>query len=375
MMEIMKRWGAVGVWMAAASVAMLAGEPPRQASPQPSIAAVREAAARGQMDEAWTMLDSLPADEATVAVAVELALAPKTPLVAAPRLPFLADRTARLSLPSTEADRRLTACAIVVRLSADPPCQAQLDATRRGTGGNALDRARLWVTRRLLGEQPEVLPSGWETGITGSSALEVATWAELPAASRVRLLEPLLTSQDQGNVIAAMATLQGIPGAEALATWRRLSSQGAPTYPGARTQILVGLARHGDAESLAVIEPFQGQLSVSDRLVLAQGRAERRDVSGLQELVALVNVGAEPDAVRAAEAIGILGGSTAVEPRVRVWIRDGSRPLRERWLLAAARLHLGASPEVVRHLTSDDEAVRLAAAVAVAAAATARPPR
>jgi hypothetical protein len=109
--------------------------------------------------------------------------------------------------------------------------------------------------------------------------------------------------------------------------------------------------------------------------VLAQGRAERRDVSGLQELVALVNVGAEPDAVRAAEAIGILGGSTAVEPRVRVWIRDGSRPLRERWLLAAARLHLGASPEVVRHLTSDDEAVRLAAAVAVAAAATARPPR
>jgi hypothetical protein len=212
------------------------------------------------------------------------------------------------------------------------------------------------------------LPIGWEAEVTGSSALELAAWPELPAASRVRLLEPLVKSPDPGNVIAALATLQLVPGPEALALWHRLAAEGGPSYPGAKTQIMVGLARHGDAESLKTLAPYVGQLSVSDRLVLALGRAERREVTGVNELVSLVNIGAEHESLRAAEALASVGRSSSVEMRrVATWIRDGSPGLRERWLAAAARLNLGAAAEVVRRLTSEDEAVRVAAAVAVAA--------
>ncbi len=342
---------------------------PEQAGGQPSVAAVREAAAAGRVDEAWALVDRMPASASTVAVAVELALLPKTPRVAPNRLPVLSDRAARLSLSGTASDRRLIACAVVARFSVDATCDEELNQTLRGSQGNALDRARLWVTQRLLGQQPADLPGGWESEVTGSSALEVATWSELPSSSRVRLIEPLLVSTDPGVLISALATLQTIPGPEALAVWRRLSAAGGPSYPGARTQILVGLARHGDPDSLTTLEPYQRQLSVSDRLVLAQGRAERREASGVDELVSLVNIGTELDAIRAAETLATLGGSLSIETRVRTWVRDGSLTLRERWLAAAARLNLGATPEVIQRLTSDDEAVRLAAAVAVASTA------
>jgi len=223
-----------------------------------------------------------------------------------------------------------------------------------------------------MGEQPAALPNGWEAAITGSSAIEAANWFELPPASRVRLLEPLLVSQDRGTLISALATLQGIPGPEALAIWRRLSAEGRLTYPGARMQILVGLARHGDPESVQALAPLQGQLPVSDRLVLAQGRAERKEPSGTPELVSLVNIGAEHEALRSAEILATLGAASSVLPRVRTWVRDGSGPLRERWLALAARLDLGATAEIVQRLTSEDEAVRLAAAVAVTTAAARR---
>jgi len=315
------------------------------------------------------MLDRMPADTATVALAVELALAPKTPRVAAVRLPQLSARTARLSLSSPALDRRLIACVVAVRVSRDAACDRDLNETARGNQGTALDRVRVWVTQRLMGGQPADLPIGWESEVTGSTALEVATWPELPASSRLRLIEPQLGSTDPGVLISSLATLQTIPGPEALAVWRRLSSNGGPTYPGARTQILVGLARHGDPDSLTTLEPHLGQLSVSDRLILATGRAERREASGFAELVSLVNTGGEHEAIRAAEALAALGGSPSIETRVRTWVRDGSFTMRERWLAAAARLNLGATPEVVLRLTSQDEAVRLAAAVAVAAAA------
>lgn len=344
----------------------------QQAASQPSVADVRAAAAAGRTDDAWAILDKLPADPATVAAAVELALAPKTPLVAVTRLPFLGDRTARMSLSSTADDLRLTACAVVVRLSADAGCTEFLDAVTRGTRGHAVDRARLWVIRRLMGEQPAALPNGWEAAITGSSALEVAMWPELSPASRVRLIEPLLSSQDPATLISALVTLQAIPGPEALAVWRRLSAEGRLAYPGARTQILVGLARHGDPESVKALAPHLGQLSVADRLVLAQGRAERKEPSGMPELVSLVNIGAEHEALRAAEVLATLGGASSISARVRTWVRDGSIPLRERWLAVAARLDLGATAEVVQRLTSEDEAVRLAAAVAVTTAAARR---
>ncbi|HQX81598.1 MAG TPA: hypothetical protein PKW63_07560 [Vicinamibacterales bacterium] len=351
-----------------------------QAAAQATVADVRAAAAAGRNDDAWAILDRLPAEPATVAAAVELALAPKTPLVAVTRLPFLGDRTARMSLissgisqgASAANDIRLTACAVVVRTSADAGCTEFLDAVTRGTQGHAMDRARLWVLRRVMGEQPAALPNGWEAAITGSSAVEAASWSELPPASRVRLLEPMLVSQDRATLITALATLQAIPGPEALAIWRRLSAEGRLTYPGARNQILVGLARHGDPESVQVLAPIQGQLPVSDRLTLAQGRAERKEPSGTPELVSLVNIGAEHEALRAAEILATLGAASSVLPRVRTWVRDGSSQLRERWLAVAARLDLGATAEIVQRLTSEDEAVRLAAAVAVTAAAARR---
>ena len=136
---------------------------------------------------------------------------------------------------------------------------------------------------------------------------------------------------------------------------------------------MVGLARHGDPESLTALAPYVGQLSVADRLVLALGRAERREATGVTELVSLVNAGVEHESLQAAEALASVGRSTSVEMRrVATWVRDGSPSLRERWLLAAARLNLGAAAEVVRRLTADDEAVRVAAAVAVAAAVNPR---
>jgi hypothetical protein len=371
MMEFMKQMVA-GCVVALAVNATAFADASSQAAAQATVADVRAAAAAGRTDDAWAILDKLPADAATVAAAVELALAPKTPLVAVTRLPFLGDRTARMSLASTADDRRLTACAVVVRLSADAACTEFLDAVTRGTRGHAVDRARLWVTRRLMGGQPAAMPNGWEAAITGSSALEVAMWPELPPASRVRLIEPLLSSQDPATLISALVTLQAIPGPEALAIWRRLSSEGRLTYPGARTQILVGLARHGDPESVKALAPHLGQLSVSDRLVLAQGRAERKEPSGTPELVSLVNIGAEHEALRAAEILATLGGASSISARVRIWVRDGSLPLRERWLAVAARLDLGATAEVVQRLTSEDEAVRLAAAVAVTTAAARR---
>lgn len=374
MMVPMKSWVAGGLLIAAVSTTVSAGESLQQQGPPPTVSAVREAVAAGRPADAWAMMNRLPIEMATVELAVELALAPRTPFVAAAQLPFLADRTARLSLDTTAIDNRLTACAIVVRTTNDAACAEQLSATTRGTAGNALDRARLWVTRRLLGEQPAALPIGWETEVQGSSALEVAAWSELPPASRVRLIEPLLSSQDPGVLIAALGTLQLIPGPDALAAWQRLAKEGGPTYPGARTQIAVGLARHGDPESLKALTPYLDQLSVSDRLVLALGRFERREAAGRAELIRLVNTGAEHEALRAAEALSTQGPEPAVEARVRTWLRDGSLGLRERWLGLAARLNLGASAEVVQRLTSSDENVRLSAAVAVAAAA-AGPPR
>ena len=374
MIVVMKHWvtGCLVVLTLSGNVA--AYGPRQQPGSQVTIASVRAAAAAGRRDDAWAMLNRLPIEISTVELAVELALTPRTQVVEASRLPFLADRTARLSLDNVAVDKRLTACAVVVKVSSDASCSQLLDATTRGDSGTALDRARLWVLRRLLGEQPAALPAGWEAEVLGSSALEAATWPELPSASRVRLLEPMATSQDPGKAIAALATLQIIPGPEALALWRRLSTEGGPSYPGARTQIQVGLARHGDAESLKALAPYLGQLSVADRLVLAQGRAERREASGVTELVSIVNIGAEHEAVRAAEVLAGIANAPSISVRVNTWVRDGSLALRERWLAVAARLKLGASAEVVRRLTSDDDAVRLAAAVAVAAA-TASPPR
>ncbi len=366
----------VGCVLAVAASATAFASASHPAAAQATVADVRAAAAAGRTDEAWAILDKLPAEPATVAAAVELALAPKTPLVAVTRLPFLGDRTARMSLispgASTTNDLRLTACAVIVKLSADAGCTEFLDAVTRGSQGHAMDRARLWVTRRLMGEQPAALPNGWEAAITGSSAVEAASWSELPPASRVRLLEPLLLSQDRGTLISALATLQPIPGPEALAIWRRLSAEGRLTYPGARNQILVGLARHGDPESVEALAPIQGQLPVSDRLVLAQGRAERKEPSGTPELVSLVNIGAEHEALRAAEILAALGSTSSISARVRTWVRDGSGALRERWLALAARMDLGATAEIVQRLTSEDEAVRLAAAVAVTTAAARR---
>jgi hypothetical protein len=185
----------------------------------------------------------------------------------------------------------------------------------------------------------------------------------------VRLIEPLVTSQMLGDVIAALATLQTIPGPEALAVWHRLAAPGGPSYPGARTQILVGLARHGDAESVKALAPYLAQLSDSDRLVLAQGRAERGDAGARAELMDVLNTGLEHQAVRAAETLAALGGGASVDLRVRRWVRESSGALRERWLAVAARLNLGATPEIIQCLTSEDEGVRLAGAVAVAAAA------
>ena len=72
------------------------------------------------------------------------------------------------------------------------------------------------------------------------------------------------------------------------------------------------------------------------------------------------------------ELLATLGAASSVLPRVRTWVRDGSSQLRERWLAVAARLDLGATAEIVQRLTSEDEAVRLAAAVAVTAAAARR---
>ncbi|MEO6221732.1 MAG: hypothetical protein ABIP90_00680 [Vicinamibacterales bacterium] len=366
----MKHWVTGCLVVVALGGTATAQAPLQQPGPQPTIASIRATAAAGRREEAWAMLDRLPIEISTVEVAVDLALAPRTQVVEASRLPFLADRTARLSLDNAAVDKRLTACVVVVKITSDASCRELLDATTRGDAGTALDRARLWVLRRLLGERPASLPAGWEAEVLGSSALEVATWPELPSASRVRLLEPMATSQDPGKAIAALATLQIIPGPEALALWRRLSTEGGPSYPGARTQIQVGLARHGDPESLKALAPYLGQLSVADRLVLAQGRAERREASGVAELVSIVNIGAEHEAIRAAETLAGIAGAPSVSVRVRTWVRDGSLALRERWLAVAAHLNLGASAEVVRRLTSDDDAVRLAAAVAVAAAAS-----
>jgi hypothetical protein len=365
----MNCWIARGALLAALSIPVSAAGSGQQASVQPTVEAVRQAAAAGRTEEAWALLERLPAEMATVEVAVELALAPRTSTVAATRLRFLADRTARLSLTSQAVDRQLTACSVVLRTTSDAACLEQLNATTRGTSGSTMDRARLWVTRRLLGDQTAALPAGWEADVTGSSALEAATWPELPPASRVRLLEPMVTSQDTGKVMAALATLHAVPGPEALALWRRLAADGGPSYPGAKTQIMIGLARHGDPESLKTLAPHLGQLSVLDRVALAQGRAERREPSGAKELISLVNIAAEHEALQAVEALAGIGPTPAVEGRVATWIRNGSPALRERWLNVAARLRMGASAEVVRLLTSDDESVRLAAAVAVAATA------
>jgi len=365
----MRHW-AVGLLIASVVSASVAAQGAvSQTTAQPTVASVRATAAAGRREEAWRMLDGLPVEKSTVDVAVELALAlaPARQSVEATRLPFLADRTARLSLDSKDADRRLTACAVVVKMTADVACAEQLAGITRGAAGTAVDRVRLWVIRRMFGESPASLPAGWEAEVLGSSALEVATWPELPAASRVRLLEPMVTSDDPGKAIAALATLQTIPGAEALAVWRRLSAPGGPSYPGARTQILVGLARHGDPESTKALAPYLGQLSMSDRLVLAQGRAERREASGVNELVSILNTGAEQDAVRAAETLAGIAGAPSINARVSTWVREGVPGLRERWLSVAARVKLGASVDVIRRLTSDDEVVRLAAAVAVTA--------
>lgn len=336
----------------------------------PTEAQVRAAVSRGEAAEAWGLLDRMPANRATVNLAVEIALAQKAPQVEDFRLPLLADRTARLSVDSNDAAARVIACAVTTRLGGSVPCAQYLVSVTTGREGTAIDRARAWVALRLLGASPAALAAGWENDVRGSSALELAAWSELPAASRVRLLEPLIASTDVGNQIAALATLQQVPGPEALALWRSLAASGrAPSYPGARTQITVGLARHGDAESLKTLAPADAQLSTSDRLVLAIGRAERGDASGRAALVTFVNSGSEPDAVRAAEALALSGAEPRIESRVRSFLRDGGSPLRVRWLSVAARLRLGDTPEVVGHLDDDSEEIRVAAALAVAVAA------
>lgn len=336
----------------------------------PTAAQVRAVAARGEAAEAWGLLDRMPVDRATVDLAVEIALAQKAPRVADFRLPLLADRSARLSVDSNDVAARVIACAVTTRLGGSVPCAQYLVSVTTGREGTAIDRARAWVALRLLGATPAPLTAGWESEVRGSSALELAAWSELPAASRVRLLEPLIASTDVGNQIAALATLQQVPGPEALALWRSLAAPGrTPSYPGARTQVTVGLARHGDAESVKTLASAEAQLSPADRLVLAIGRAERGDAAGRAALITFVNSGNELDAVRAAEALAIAGAEPRIESRVRSFIRDGGAPLRARWLSVAARLALGDTPEVVGHLDDDSEEIRVAAALAVAVAA------
>ncbi len=352
-----------------------------QAAGQPTVPTatdVRAALKAGEPDRAWKLIAAMPVSGDTVDLAVEVALSAKAPEVDRSRLPLLADRAARLFIEADDRGRRLTACAIVTRLDGSVPCGELLMGVTTGQSGTAIDRARAWVALRVMGGTPAALPAGWEGEVRGASALELAAWPDLPAASRVRLLEPLLSSQDIGAQIAAIATLQTVPGPEALAAWRRLSDPARvpppPTYPGARTQIQVGLARVGDAEALKVVTPVESQLSSSDRLVLAMGRLERGDPAGRAALITLVNSGNEVDAVRAAEALGQTGPEPRIAARVRAFVRDVGPPLRARWLQAAARLQLGNTPEVVRHLTDPSDDVRVAAAVAVAVAATAPPP-
>ncbi len=360
----------VGLWV----VTLTAGVWPSVSSAQElmPLARAQALAAEGRRDDAWRLIEPLPVSPEVLALGVQLALAPKAPTVDAARLSWLADRGARVVLAESAA-LRVEACAIVTRLTGDAECAKTVMDLTRGVAGTVLDGARVWVALRRLGQTPPPLPNGWEGGVLGSTALELAAWPELPAASRVRLLEPLVTSQDPGVLIAALTTLQLVPGPEAEAVWRRLAAAPVPAVPGVRTLITVGLARVGDAESLKTLAPHEGSLSSSDRLALAMGRAERGDRAGRAALATMVNAGDELTALRAAEALAGLGGDPVVHTRVRQLVRAGDPPLRWRWLGVAGRLGLGDSAEVVFHLNDRDPEVRLAASLAVTLAAIRTP--
>lgn len=350
-----------------------------QAQAQAPVSALdraRAAIAAGQPDDAWRWLDQAPVTEDTLRVGVDLALAPRAPRVEDRRLPWIADRAARLGLASRVAEVRAAACAVVVRFSGDRDCATEILEAAKPFARPAAERARAWRVQQWLGAQPPALSADWEREVRGAVALEMGAWTELPPASRVRLLEPLLASQDMGDQIAALVTLQTVPGPDALAVFTRLAAT-PPSFPGARTLITVGLARHGNAEARAALAPVETQLSAGDRMALAVGRMERGDPAGRAALITFVTSGAEPDAVRAAELLATAGPEPRIEQRVQAFVREASPAVRVRWIELAGRLGLGNTPDVIRHTLSDDDATRVAAglAVAVRAVRPQAPPR
>jgi hypothetical protein len=334
--------------------------------PIPALERARAAHAAGQPEAAWQWLSQTAAtDGEALRLGVQLATTGAPARVDERHLPWIAERAARAVLADGRAELRGIGCAVVIRFSGDRACAEDVMEAAKPHARPAAERARAWRVQRQLGAEPALLASDWEREVRGAAALEMGAWVELPPSSRVRLLEPLLASGDVGDQIAALVTLQTVPGPEALAVFTRLAGS-PPSFVGARTLVTVGLARHGNREAIAALAPVERQLSAGDRLALAVGRLERRDPAGRMALVDMVNTGAEPEALRAAEVLAGFGPEPRVVSRILGFVRDVGPGSRARWLDVAGAFGLGDAPDVVRHTVSDDAATRAAAALAVA---------
>jgi len=263
--------------------------------------------------------------------------------------------------PDLEA--RLPACAAALALNpADAACRKAIDDVVKSTDSD--ERAFAYFS--LVDVGVRVAPaevSQAERAMSPAMRLRVArVMTRLPAADRVFMLQPILSGQDNAIRYQAMLVLGTIPGAEAAAALQR--ERGGDLPGPLKNALLIGLARHGDAESLDALTTLLPLLSSFEKAQAAAALAEARRNAGATQLQTSLQSGSELERLATIEAVGKSQPEAARRAAIEL-LTTGTPAVRQRALFAAGALEFGTDPAVYRRLTDPTPAIRAAAVAAI----------
>jgi hypothetical protein len=361
-----------------ASVAVVAGLAAMRPAAQeiPGRAEILALAGAGRGAEAWQRWAALPSTPETLRFGVTLA-------VASHQLPRgldlyadltkkvgAADRGALAALAvaaaddlatSADLDARLPACAAALALNpADLICRKGLDEIANGAD---IDE-RAWAFYALADAGVQVRPqdlNAAQRDMGPAMRLRIAqTMTHLPAADRVFMLQPILSGADVAMHYQALLILGTIAAPEAADALRNERGASGPL----KNAVLIGLARHGDAESIEAVGRLLPTLDGYEKVQAAAALMQARVSDGATQLQRSLRSTSELERVAAVDAVARTQPAAAREALLEM-LTTGTPAVRERALALAGKLELGTDPAVYRRLTDLSPNVRALAVRAV----------
>jgi HEAT repeat protein len=339
---------------------------------------ILDLAATGRADEAWTRWNALPPTADTLRLGVRLAIATRQ----LPRAIDLYDRLAktmgtpdRASLSTLavavadslaadpDLDARLPACAAALTLQpSDAICRKGIDEFVKSTDADERAFAYYSLFNSGIRVSPSDLSAAQQNMGTAMRLRIARIMSRVPAADRVFILQPVLTDPDVATRYQGLLVLGAIPGEEAATALRRERS--AAQAPPLKTAVLIGLARHGDTESIDALAGLLPVLDGYEKAQAAAALAQAKRNTGLTQLAGSLDRGAELERLAAAEAAATIQPEAARRVIIDI-LTAGSPAVRQRALIVAGSLGLGTDPAVYRRLSDFSPVIRAAAVAAI----------